>query len=802
MKASVNWLRELTELELDAAELEERLTLSGLEVEGRTAFGAFAGVVVAEVRGKCPHPKANKLTLVDVWDGAAVTQVVCGAANVPDPGGRVLWARPGARLASGMILEPKEIRGIVSPGMLAAEDELGFSAAHEGIIVLAPEDGLAVGADLGGALGLPDDILEVNVTPNRPDCLGHVGIAREVCAIYEGRRFSTPELESVSADAAEPPVAVEILDPEGCPRYLALLVRDVRVGPSPLKQRLRLLALGIRPISNVVDATNIVLLERSQPLHAFDLSRLAGERIVVRRARAGETIQTLDGETRRLEPADLVICDAERPVAVAGVMGGAASEVSASTRQVLLESAMFAPALVRRTARRLGLHTEASHRFERGVDPNGVESAAVSAGQLIARLARGRVGAATDVYPSPAMPRPLALRPGRARQVLGFEIPVGRQAELLSRLGLEVAIGDERIEAVVPTFRPDLQREIDLIEEVARLEGFDSVPTTVPTLRQAPGTSGDTRAETVRDVLKGLGLDEAITYGFASPAHIAAFGFVAHDPRGRPIKLKNPLREEQSVLRTSLLFGLLQALNTNLLRGRADARLFEVGEVFLEPGGIETPEPGGGRRPEERRRVAAVLAGAADGWLKPGPRLDYFDVKGIVEELLDALGVAAAFEPSNEPFLHPGVQAQVLAAGKAAGTLGELHPVLQRKLGLDGGPMAFELDLEALGASRPVVTVELERFPAVTRDLSFFIAEGMPAKELVRAIAAVEEPLRVGFRVLEDYREPGKVPAGKKGMLWSFTYRAPDRTLTDEEVQTRHEMLVARLKQIFGIEPR
>ncbi|HEY7958381.1 MAG TPA: phenylalanine--tRNA ligase subunit beta, partial [Polyangia bacterium] len=547
--------------------------------------------------------------------------------------------------------------------------------------------------------------------------------------------------------------------------------------------------------------TNLVLLERGQPLHAFDLDKLAGHTIVIRRARAGEKIATLDGQERTLTDEDVAICDEAHPVAVAGVMGGSSSEVSASTRRVLLESAYFSPARVRRTARRLGLHTEASHRFERGVDPEGVLDAARACADWMQRLSGARLaGAPIDLYPKRIEPVRLALRASRTRALLGLELPAARQAEILSALGLEVDPAGETIHVLVPTRRPDLTREVDLIEEIARVHGFDSVPATVPPLRRAPGVSpppASLKADRARDALRGLGFDELSTYAFVPPAHLAALGYPESDRRARPIRLQNPIREEQSAMRTSLAVGLLSALARNLLRGEGELRLFEVGEIFLRRDGAPADTPA-----EERRQLAGVMSGHREGWLKPGEPLDLFDVKGVVVELLSALGHVADFEPSREPWLHPGVQARVSILGREVGRLGEVHPDLRAKLGIEARAFAFELDLDALGAAPPLRLAELPRFPAVTRDLSFFIAAEVSAGAIRAAIDRARDPLCVEVKVLEDYREPGRVPAGKKGMLWSFTYRAPDRTLTDAEVQSAHERLLAALKSALELELR
>ncbi|HZS41739.1 MAG TPA: phenylalanine--tRNA ligase subunit beta [Polyangia bacterium] len=791
MKISLNWLKQLVATPLDGAELARRLTAAGLEVEARSPFGALSGVIVAEVRGKMPHPNAAKLTLVDVFDGRETTQVVCGAPNVPEPGARVLWARPGARLPSGAVLQPKEVRGIVSPGMLCAEDELGFGTSHEGIIVLrAPRfDGLEIGDDLAARLGLPDEIWEVNVTPNRPDCLGHAGIAREIAALTGAKL----ELPAIDAHETNAPASAQIVveDAEGCPRYTALVLENVKVEPSPLAIRVRLASLGQRALSNVVDATNLVLHETGQPLHAFDLDRLAARTIVVRRARAGEKLTTLDGQERALGPDDVVIADAEHAVAVAGVMGGASSEVTATTTRVLLESAYFAPARVRRTAKRLGLHTEASHRFERGVDPEGAPRASRSCAALLRQFAGARVtGALIDVYPKPLEPRAVELRLGRTRALLGADVPAAEQERILGALGLDPVKRGESLIARVPPRRPDLTREVDLIEEIARVRGYDSIGATLPRLESVPAAPGTRLAERARDALMGAGFDEVVTYAFVAPERLRAFGFENF------LRLANPIREELSAMRTTLIAGLTSALERNLLRGVADLKLFEVGEVFLPT----TP----GAQPDERRRVAGVLAGHADGWLRPGAELDLFDAKGAVEELLAALGHTSDvdYQAGREPWLHPGAQARVQVGDRDVGVLGELHPDVARALGLETRVLAFEIDLASLGAPPPVVVAEPPRFPAVTRDLSFFIAANVTAREIAHAIRAARDPLCADFRVVEDYREPGKVPAGAKGMLWSFTYRAPDRTLTDAEVQALHEALRARLQQSLRIEPR
>lgn len=838
MKISWNWLRELVELPsgLGPREVAARLSVSGVAVDGLAPVGqGLSGAIVAEIRGRRPHPKADKLTLVDVFDGNEVTQVVCGAPNVPEPGEpgvspRVVWARPGATLPSGLVLSVREVRGVPSPGMLCAEDELGLSEDHGGILLLSATDGLVIGSDFARGAGLPDWIFDLDVTPNRPDLLGHVGVAREVAALFrrEGARLVLPPidlqpyLESAEASSL---ATVEIRDPAGCPRYLAHVVRGVRVGPSPLSVRLRLQRLGVRSISNVVDATNLALLEWGHPLHAFDLATVRDRKIVVRRAALGEKLKTLDDAERELLPEDLLIADAERAAAVAGVMGGADSEVRAGTTEILLEAAYFRPADVRRTARRLRLHTEASHRFERGTDPNDMlTSAARRCAQLIAELAGGRIArGAIDAYPHPLGRAMVTLRPARTEKILGMPIPAAAQAEHLRALQLEVHVAsDGEMGVRVPTFRPDLTREIDLIEEVMRLQGLGELPATLPRLQVAPPPEStperrrQQQVEKARDTCAALGLDEVQLFSMVGPERLQ---LVAGATAPEPIRIDNPLREELSAMRTQLLPGLLDALRSNLTHGLVDVGLFEVGEIFL-------PSADEGAMPDERARVAGVLTGHRAHFLKASAadRIDVHDVRGLIEQLLRCLGhtlqlgapgpdgpaplasdvfvrAARAGSPespasSEAPWLHPGVAAVIVRSsdGAVVGSFGEIHPDLRRKLELDPAIFAFELEIPDF--LRPERLFQPpSRFPAIERDLSFFVDAEVPAAELMDSLLGAREPLLSDVKLLEDYREAGKVPAGQKGILFSLTYRSDERTLVDVEVNAAHERLVRRLAE-------
>jgi phenylalanyl-tRNA synthetase beta chain len=804
MKVSIAWLREMVEVPADDAAIAARLTAAGLEVEGTTKLGAgVSGIIVGEVRDTRRHPKADKLTLVDVFDGKEVTQVVCGAPNVPGPGGKVVWAKPGATLPGGITLAAKEVRGILSPGMLCAEDELGISDAHAGIILL---DGDAVpGSDALAALGLPDTILELNVTPNRPDCLGHLGVARDLYALFPDARMQPLDADIApleSGDPVEKLARVTLEDAEGCPRYTARVLTGVKVGQSLLRDRLRLQSLGIRAINDVVDATNLALLETGHPLHAFDLDKLAGHAIVVRRAKAGEIIVTLDGQERKLTVEDVAICDGERPVAVAGVMGGRDSEVDEKTTRILLESAHFAGPRVRRTGKRLGLHSEAALRFERGTDPNqGVSLSSLWCARRIAMATGAKIAPGViDCYPNPPAPARIGLWPNHTDRLIGVEIPAREQQRILLRLGIQMHSDGGLLHCTVPTFRPDLTREVDLIEEIARVHGFDQVPAKLPSGAVAPPSLSPVAGagEAVRDALSSLGLDETLTFAFVGPDRLAALGSTEE-----PLRLANPLREEQSAMRTTLLPGLLAQLARNQSRGTFDVQLYELGTQFHRREGSEKAT-GDAALPTEVVAIAGVMAGRRAGWLKPGEELDFFDAKGVIEALFARRGVAGlgfrAATKDDAPWLHPGIGAAITVAGETVGVVGEIHPEVRAKFDVLGRAFAFELKLSALVDSPIPKAQELPRFPSASRDLSFFVDAGVTAAAISDAVAGAG--VVESARVLDDYREAGKVPAGKKSMLWSFTYRAKDRTLTDDEVNRDHARVTDVLRSRFAIEPR
>jgi phenylalanyl-tRNA synthetase beta chain len=800
MKVSFNWLRELVDLKpgVTADTVGEKLTLVGLEVESIERRGRdVGGVVVAEVRGQRPHPGSDKLSLVRVVGGGNEEEVVCGARNVPAPGGKVAWAPPGATLPGGLKLERREVRGVMSPGMLCSEVELGISEQGDGILILSPD--AQPGAEFARYAGLLDEVLDVNVTPNRPDALCHVGIAREVAALF-GTTLKVPEPGEAPAVplAVGRGVDVEIRDPSACPRYNARIITGVGVGPSPLWMRVRLAACGMRAISNLVDATNYVMLELGHPLHAFDADKLRGG-IQIRRATRGERMTTLDGVDRPLQEGDIVIADERGPIALAGVMGGADSEVSATTTSVVLETATFDARAIRRTSKRLGLRSEASYRFERGVDAAGIPLASRRAAAMLARLGGGAVaGEGVDRHPQPQETRRVALTGKGLSRLAGFDIPLAQAAEKLAAIGItSEPDGGDTLRATVPSFRPDIAIEEDLIEEVMRLVGYDRVPTRLPRTSGAPLPSPQGFVDRAREQLAALGLAEIVSWGFVPRALLAPLGAGLSEG----VVVKNPISADYEVMRTSLLPGLIDAAKRNVARGIPDLGLFEVGPVVRRAADAKEP-------PAEPTYAAAILVGRRAGWLKPGEPLELADAKLVAVELMRALGIS---EPRVSPagpggsILHPGVGATLHVDGTAdaVGQLGEVHPRVRRALGLEERAFYVEVLLDAIaGKRRPVRSVPPPRYPSVTRDISFWIDVAVTADAQRTLLASAAEPLLRELAVREDYRDPKYAPAGKKGMLWSLTYRADDRTLTDAEVDAAHARVVAALKQAESVSIR
>lgn len=803
MLASYNWLRELTGLDVTPGEMAEKLTSAGLAVDALIPFGAgLDNVVVAEVRSKKAHPERDKLTVVDVFDGSETHTVVCGANNVPDAGGRVVLARVGAVLPGGLAIGERVLGGVTSRGMLCAETELGIGSDDDGILVLATDDTNAkIGTDVATALNLVDTVFEIALTPNRPDCLGHIGIARELAVLFstpgvrttltESVHIQTVSAPSASFDAGGSLVSISIEAADRCPRYAGAVVRGVTIARSPFSWRYRLHVLGVRAINNIVDATNLAVFEWGYPTHAFDLDKVRGAKIVVRVARAGEELVTLDGVKRPMQKDDLLICDGDGPVAVAGVMGGQSSEITESTKNVFIECAYFDPRSVRRTARRLGMHTDASHRFERGVDPGAVPSVLHRVAGLVATSSGGTTANdALDVVAGQLAETKIQLRSDRMNMLLGMQVDLKDANRILRGLGFKTTPTAKGFDVVAPSWRPDMAREVDVIEEVARIRGYDLIPTAVPHVRPSvSGTAPRVRfVRKLRELAATAGLYEALNYSFLAPADLAA-ARVSTDA----VAIVNPLSEERSVMRTSLLPGLAASLRRALRHQASSAALFEVARTFTPVANAALPE--------ERTVFAVLLGGQRPTWLGQSGEFDFYDAKGYLESVLAPYkhGVGKNGIVEGAPtvaHLHPKRSANVVLFGKAVGTVGELHPDVVAALELVGRPIYAELDVATLheaidsgaGRKRP----ELPKFPSATRDLAVVVREDVHALQIADAVRSAGEGLVEDVQVFDVYRGE-HIARDHKSVALHIVYRDPAATLTDERVDRAHKNVTERV---------
>lgn len=803
MRLPLDWLGEFVDLPADD-EIVERLSMCGFEDVAVEREGPELGdILVGDVLSCERHPNADKLSVcsVDVGEEAART-IICGAPNVV-AGQRVAVARSGVRLPDGTKLKRTKIRGVVSEGMICSTRELGLGEDQDGILVLDPQ--APVGRPLPEVHATGARILEVGITPNRGDAASALGLAREIVAIFGGPLRLPETAPPESGKAASQAIALAIEAAEGCHHYVARVVRGVTVGPSPEWLSERLAACGIRSINNVVDVTNLVLMELGQPLHAFDLARLAGARIRVRRAEAGERLVTLDGQDRALDPRDLLIADAERPVAIAGVMGGADTEVSETTRDVLIESAHFQPGSVRLSARRHGLHSEASYRFERGIDRDGVLRAADRAARLLGELAGGSVapGAVEARGEAAAASHSVRLEATRTNRVLGTGIGRAEQAALLARVGIaSTPEGEDVLVASIPSHRNDLHRREDLIEEVARIYGYERIPTTLPTAELQPATTPPTwdLAERSRDALAAEGLIETMSFPFVSAEDLARLRLPEGDPRADSLRLLNPIQEQDGRLRTLLLPSLLRIAQQNRNRQVDRVAIFEVCRVFLPRGG-EDRSPA-----REPLTVAALVTRGQDPalWRAAAPPPLFFELKGIAERLLTRLGyVASLRDAESAPFLHPGAQIGLAVAGRAVGWVGELHPEVATAFELDVPAAYLELDLTALQAAekKDVQFREVSREPAVRRDVSALFECTASAGEVVEGIRKAAGSDLVSVELFDRYEGEG-VPEGRVSLAFRLVFQRADRTLSDTEVTKSVDRVVRMLMHRFGAELR
>lgn len=774
MRVPVKWLADFLDLPTrDPDELERILVSLGHEVEGIEEFApSFEGVVVGLVEDVRPHPDADRIRFCRVNDGRATHDVVCGAWNF-GAGAVIAYARVGSRLGTHtgnpLTVGARNIRGVTSHGMIASAKELGLGDDHEGILLL-DELGAAGRGDLGRGLEevlqMSDAVLDVSITPNRGDCMSIRGLARELAGYWRiPVKDRSPRL---STESRPTEFDVSITDVEACPRFVAHQIDGVTVGPSPLWLQLRLLAIGQRPISNVVDVSNYVMWELGQPIHTFDAAKIADRHIVVRRAEEGETLETLDGIARVLEPGDILVTDPSGPIALAGVMGGASTEVSGGTTSVLVEAANWHPPSILFTSHRLGLRSEASSRFERGVDPGLPALATARTVELIALTAGGtpRAGA-VDAYPVPVRPGQVRLEAHDISRLLGPEPTFDDSLLLLERLGFGVARNDGQAAITVPTHRSDVTRPADLAEEVARLHGFDRFPDLVRHGKDGKLTRGQAATRRLAEVLVGAGLTEAQTLSFLGQADLDALGLPPDDPRRHGMRVKNPLREEEAILRTTLLPGLIAAAARNAARGIKEVRLFETGRVFRS-----VPDPVDPRIPHQPVHLGVVMAGGD---------VDVFSVTGLVHLLSRATGTDLTVVQERLPILHPGRGAAITSGVNPIGIVGEVHPSLSRASGLDGRVAVVEVSLDSLGSGSPAWDFdEVSAFPPLVFDLAFVTPESTPAGRLLEVVESGAGEHLETLELFDEFRG-GSIPEGHRSLAVRVTLRAMDRTLSDRE---------------------
>ena len=793
---SYNWLKEFADLKLSPFDLSDKLTMSGVEVEGITpASERLENVFPANLLSVAPHPDADRLSVCEVETIEGRFSLVCGATNMK-PGDIVVLSRPGAILKGGFKIKKSKIRGVVSEGMICSEAELGITDESDGIMIL-PKTPLD--ADINALLGLDDYKIDIGITPNRPDLYSILGMSREIGAVMGASFTEEPVSLDESGSPVEAFIAVSNEAPDICRRYMARVIEGVRVAPSPAWLQKRIEAHGIRAINNIVDATNYVLLERGQPLHAFDLSKLDGPHIKVRTASEGESITSLDGKERALEAGMLLITDSSMPQAIAGIMGGKDSEVGEATTAIVLESACFEAASVRKTSRALGLSSESSFIFERGLDVEGVERALDRAASLIVSLSGGTIAkGAIDSYKEKKEKRLVSFRPGRAAAVLGTPVSAAEATDIFSRLAMRVT-DDGSTGGVVsvepPSYRDDIEREVDLIEEVVRLRGFDSVPATLPraTLSLGARSGMHLLKNKLKQTLVSCGFYEAINYSFVSRESFDSF---AHYGAGA-VTISNPLSEEQQIMRSSLIPSLLENLKRNISRKNDDIALFELSPVFSVSSGVK-----------ESWKLSALMHGLREepSWAGANEVLDFYDIKGIIEKLLLGIGISGdiiKFNPTNSPVFHPGRSAAVSLRDKEVGHLGELHPEIAAAFDIKGAPLAFEIDI------KPLLTYfrkgsdfkRLSRYPASTRDIAFLVDEKLAYADILGSIRKIDRRVIEKVQLFDVYYQED-FPPGVRSLALRVTYRSSERTLKSSEIDRLHAKVLLMLKKDFNVEIR
>jgi phenylalanyl-tRNA synthetase beta chain len=798
MKVPINWLKDYVDVTLPLAELAEKLTMAGFEVgEIKNTGGSWNNVIVGRIIAVEPHPNADRLKLATVDLGTKSETVVCGAPNL-NAGDRIAFASVGARLINpynGEVeeLKPAKIRGVVSRGMICSEKELGISENHEGIMVLSPQ--AEIGIPLAEHMG--DNVLDIDITANRPDCLSVVGIAREVAAL-SGQEMHIPEISyKESGDAIEKQITIEIADPDLCPRYCASLITGVKIAESPAWLQERLIACDQRPINNIVDITNYIMLEYGQPLHSFDYDKLRKKRIIVRRAAQGERFFTLDEVERELTDDMLTIADGEGTVAIAGVMGGFNSEVTEGTTSILLEAASFKAASIHHTSRTLGLTSEASMRFERSISAGLTIPALKHATQLIAELGGGKVARGIiDVYPGRTKARPITVTAGKYRRVMGTGASRDKILKVLTSLGFECRIDGPKISAVTPYWRSDIKYDVDLIEEVARIIGYDKIPVTMmadPVPRQNPEPVLGLKKK-IRQCLAGQGFQEIISYSLTSLDALSNLLPEPRPPEPLPLRIVKPLTVEQEYLRPNLRANLLATLAANRRHEDGGIRLFELGRVYL---------PRKNDLPDEAEILGGIMNGprTENSWVGGEGTLDFYDVKGAVEGLFQHINVATSLEKSRDEGLHPARQATLVIENKGMkvklGVIGELHPGVADAFEVNGTVCLFEINISALlpFATGQVMFRAIPRFPGIIRDLAIVVDADVTHRQILDIIRGFS---LIGEVILFDVYSGRQVAAGKKSLAYRLVYQSPTHTLTDEEVDKVQEQILKRLTSKLG----
>ncbi len=799
MKVSLNWLKTYIPFDIDASDLAEDLTMAGLEVEALyNRFEYLDGIVTGRVADIQPHPKADKLKICRVDIGTKTVSVVCGAPNVAIDH-KYPCALPGTRLPGGLTVEKTKIRNVDSEGMLCSEAELRLGDDHSGLMKL--DSGTSEGTPIGQALGISDIVFEIGLTPNRPDCLSFIGVAREVSALT-GKPLNLPETAPPkNSGQINEFTSITIKNPQLCPRYTARLLTDVKVAPSPFWLQDRLLSIGLKPINNIVDITNYIMMETGQPLHAFDFDRLAKHRIVVQTANPGDPFTTLDGKEHKLTDDTLMICDAEKPVAVAGVMGGENSEISDSTARVLIESACFNPVSIRKTAKRLGVNSDASHRFERGVDPEGTVYALERAACLMAEVSGATIiSGVIDEHPIPSEPQPIELNTSKTNLHLGTALTQAEMQRFLESVGFSVTpLDPENLSVVAPTFRVDVSRPEDLMEEVARLWGYNNIVTTFPktsTQSRVPERTLSLK-EIIKDQMAGFGFAEAINYSFTSKASCDRLRLPAAAERRRMLDVLNPLSEEQAVMRTSLIPGLLEAMGKNLSHQVKNLRLFEVGKIFLSKGQDQLPE--------EVETLSALWTGlrTPTTWQIQPEACDFYDLKGVVESLLASLYLDnSSFSTLPAEACHytrVGHSARIQIGATDIGRIGEVHPQVLETYDLKQTAFIFEINLDRLIPLIPEVKMfsAIPKFPAVSRDVTLILDNFILAGDIVNSIRKLDESLLENVHIFDLY-SGDPIPKGKKSISMRLTYRSATETLSDQAVNRIHGHITDHLIKTFN----